>query len=129
MCCGMFINALKKRRISSPLFKDLTMGPKNLWRHIYNFVQYLQIWVPLAANFLNYREKGCCACESYLEWLKCIEEKTHIITSFQRFNDWAKKFMKTYLQFCTILANMGASGSQFYQLSGKRLLFVCGGAI
>jgi hypothetical protein len=29
VCCGMFINALKKRRISSPLFKDLTMGPKN----------------------------------------------------------------------------------------------------
>ena len=45
---------------------------------------------------------------------KCIEEKTHIITSFQRFNNGAKIFVNTYLHIYTILANMVINDGQFF---------------
>ena len=66
-------------------FQRFNNGAKNFWNGIFNFIKDSQIWMPLAGNFLNHRERSCCLCESCLEWLKGIEEKTHIITSFQRF--------------------------------------------
>ena len=57
VCCGMFINALKKRRISSPLFKDLIMGPKKFRNSVFSFIKNPQIWWPLVPNSLNFRER------------------------------------------------------------------------
>ena len=90
VCCGMFINALKKRRISSPLFKDLIMGPKKFWNSVFSF--YGGLWCPIFWTIGKRTVVYVKAIRNDLN--QCIEEKMCIITSFQWFNNSAKTVLK-----------------------------------